>query len=203
MTSGSKRARRSWLSTLLLVAFAGLLLYYIVTCVRVVRHSGIDEARPADAIVVFGAAEYYGRPSPVYRARLDHASDLFERKLAPIIITTGGAGKETRFTEGQVGRDYLASKDIGDRHLIAETQGDNSAESAQRVAVIMQTNGMHSCIAVSDAYHLFRIKQMLASYGLVVYTSPRPQTVPATNWGKIQSVMREALSYVLWRLHVT
>jgi uncharacterized SAM-binding protein YcdF (DUF218 family) len=203
MTSGSKRARRSWLSTLLLVVFAGLLLYYIVTCVRVVRQSGIDEARPADAIVVFGAAEYYGRPSPVYRARLDHANDLFERKLAPIIITTGGAGKETRFTEGQVGRDYLASKDIGDRHLIAETQGDNSAESAQRVAVIMQTNGMHSCIAVSDAYHLFRIKQMLASYGLVVYTSPRPQTVPATNWAKIQSVMREALSYVLWRLHVT
>jgi uncharacterized SAM-binding protein YcdF (DUF218 family) len=168
-----------------------------------VRQSSIDEARSADAIVVFGAAEYNGRPSPVYRARLDHASDLFERKLAPIIITTGGAGKETRFTEGQVGRDYLASRDIADSHLIAETQGDNSAESAQRVAVIMQTNGMHSCIAVSDAYHLFRIKQLLASYGLVVYTSPRPQTIPPTKWGRVQSVMREALSYVLWRLHVT
>src|SRR3954453_7650315 len=100
MTSGSKRARRLCLATLLQVAFAGLLLSYIVTCVRIVRQSSIDEARSADAIVVFGAAEYNGRPSPVYRARLDHASDLFERKLAPIIITTGGAGKETRFTEG-------------------------------------------------------------------------------------------------------
>jgi uncharacterized SAM-binding protein YcdF (DUF218 family) len=203
MTSGPKPTRRSRLATLLQVAFAGLLLSYIVTCVRIVRQSSIDEARSADAIVVFGAAEYNGRPSPVYRARLDHASDLFERKLAPIIITTGGAGKETRFTEGQVGRDYLASRDIADSHLIAETQGDNSAESAQRVAVIMQTNGMHSCIAVSDAYHLFRIKQLLASYGLVVYTSPRPQTIPPTKWGRVQSVMREALSYVLWRLHVT
>lgn len=203
MTSGSKRARRSWLWNLLLAAIAGLLLFYIVTCVRIVQQSSIDEARPADAIIVFGAAEYYGRPSPVYRARLDHAYDLFEQKLAPVVITTGGAGKETRFTEGQVGRDYLASRDIGDSHLIAETQGDNSSESAQRVAVIMQTNGMRSCIAVSDAYHLFRIKRMLASYGLVVYTSPRPQTVPITRWGKIQSVMRESLSYVLWRLHVT
>lgn len=203
MTSGSKPDRHLWLSILLLAALAGVFLFYIVTCVRIVHQSTTDEARPADAIVVFGAAEYYGRPSPVYRARLDHAYDLFERRLSPVIITTGGAGNETRFTEGQVGRDYLASKDIGDRHLIAETQGDNSAESAQRVAVIMQTNGMHTCIAVSDAYHLYRIKRMLASYGLIVYTSPRPQTIPPTKWGRVQSVMREALSYVLWRLHVT
>jgi uncharacterized SAM-binding protein YcdF (DUF218 family) len=203
MIPSSKPSRRSWLSILLLAALAGLFLFYIVTCVHIVQQSAMDEARPADAIVVFGAAEYYGRPSPVYRARLDHAYDLFQRKLAPVVITTGGAGKETRFTEGQVGRDYLAARDIGDRHLIAETQGDNSAESAQRVAVIMQTNGMHSCIAVSDAYHLYRIKRMLASYGLTVYTSPRPQTIPPTRWGKVQSVMRESLSYVLWRMHVT
>lgn len=194
--------RRSWLRVLVVGIAVGLLVFYLVTCIRIVRQSEVDEARSADAIVVFGAAEYYGRPSPVYRARLDHAYDLFQRKMAPVIITTGGAGKEVRFTEGQVGRDYLASKDIGDRHLIAETQGDNSAESAERVAVIMRTNGMQACIAVSDAYHLFRIKRLLASYGITVYTSPRPQNVPARKWATIQAVMREALSYVLWRLHL-
>src|SRR5512141_1065957 len=182
----------------LLCVLGAFVASIVLAAAFIVRQANRDEARHADAIIVFGAAEYYGRPSPVYRARLDHAYDLYEQKLAPVVITTGGAGKETRFTEGQVGRDYLASRDIGDSHLIAETQGDNSAESAQRVAVIMQTNGMKSCIAVSDAYHLFRIKQMLASYGLVVYTSPRPQTVPVTKWAKSQAVMREALSYVLW-----
>ena len=71
------------------------------------REAGVDEEHPVDAIVVFGAAEYVGHPSPVYRARLDHAYNLFERGLAPVIITTGGAGNDPHFSEGQVGRDYL------------------------------------------------------------------------------------------------
>src|SRR5262245_3902898 len=73
----------------------------------VVRQSGKDEARPAHAIVVFGAAEYVGRPSPVYKARLDHAAELYRRGLAPIVITTGGYGADPKFSEGEVGRDYL------------------------------------------------------------------------------------------------
>ena len=81
------------------------------------------EAKPADAIVVLGAAEYAGRPSPVFRARLDHAYELFDKKLAPVVIVSGGSGKDPTFTEGGVGRDYLMSRGIGDRHLIAETRG--------------------------------------------------------------------------------
>ena len=81
------------------------------------REGGVDEARPADAIVVFGAAEYVGHPSPVYRARLDHAYDLFQRGLAPVVITTGGAGKDPHFSEGQVGRDYLEARGIPDVNL--------------------------------------------------------------------------------------
>jgi vancomycin permeability regulator SanA len=73
---------------------------------QIMREAGIDEEHPADAIVVFGAAEYVGHPSPVYRARLDHAYSLFQRGLAPVIITTGGAGNDPHFSEGQVGRDY-------------------------------------------------------------------------------------------------
>src|ERR1700681_952021 len=201
MTAG---ARRGWLSpgrisAVLLAAYA---CYFAWNCARIVAQSGRDEAQAADAIVVFGAAEYFGKPSPVYRARLDHAFDLYERKLAPVVITTGGSGGEQHFTEGSVGRDYLIERGIGDRHLIAETQSDNSAESAERVGIIMDANNMHSCIAVSDPYHVFRIKQLLEAQGWVVYVSPRkPETAPAL-WTRTLNVAREALSYTLWRMRL-
>lgn len=202
MTSGRSSQRRSWVGRLFLAILAGFAIFYGITCARILRQSATDEAHPADVIVVFGAAEYYGRPSPVYRARLDHAYELFAQSLAPMIITTGGSGKEVRFSEGGVGRDYLEAKGVGERHLIAETQGDNSSESAQRVSRIMHANGMRSCIVVSDSYHLFRTKQMMQSYGLTVYASPRPELAPKTRWQRVQSVLREALSYMLWKVHV-
>ena len=166
------------------------------------RQSAYDEARPADAIVVFGAAEYVGHPSPVYRARLNHAYDLFERGLAPVIITTGGSGKDKQYSEGQVGRDYLSSRGVPDVNLIGETQGDNTDESAQRVAVIMRTNGMHTALLVSDAYHLYRARKMMTAQGFTVYVSPRPDSIPKTPWGRWLSALREAFSYMLYKLKV-
>ncbi|MGC2210209.1 MAG: YdcF family protein [Candidatus Korobacteraceae bacterium] len=195
-------AGRRWLRRIgaaLLAVYAG---YFAWTCAAIVAQSRHDEVQPADAIVVFGAAEYFGRPSPVYRARLDHAFDLYERKLAPVVITTGGSGGEPTFTEGQVGHDYLVGRGISDPHLIAETQSDNSAESAERVAVIMAANGMRSCIAVSDPYHVYRIKQLLEAQGVVVCTSPRRlETEPGIGTQAL-NVARESLSYTLWRLHL-
>src|ERR1035437_8582409 len=128
--SNSPLAR--WIVAVAAIVAVGFLLY---TSWKIMREGGVDEARPADAIVVFGAAEYVGHPSPVYRARLDHAYDLFQRGLAPVIITTGGAGKDPRYSEGQVGRDYLEARGIPDVNLIAETQGGNTDESTQRVGV--------------------------------------------------------------------
>ena len=166
------------------------------------QQSADDEARPADAIVVFGAAEYVGHPSPVYRARLNHAYDLFERGLAPVIITTGGSGKDNKYSEGQVGRDYLSSLGVPDVNLIAETQGDDTDESAQRVAVIMRANDMHSALLVSDAYHLYRARRMMAAQGFTVYVSPRPDSIPKTASGRWLSALREASSYMLYKLKV-
>ena len=166
------------------------------------REAGVDEPRTADAIVVFGAAEYVGHPSPVYRARLDHAYDLFQRGLAPVIITTGGAGKDPQYSEGQVGRDYLEARGIPDVNLIAETQGGNTDESTQRVAVIMHANGMHSGLLVSDAYHLYRAKQMMAREGVTVYISPRPGSIPKTAFARWMAALRESFSYMLYRAHV-
>lgn len=202
-SDGKGGRRKGRTKRIILFVVGALLLFYIVSCIRIVEQARRDEARPADAIVVLGAAEYAGRPSPVFRARLDHAYELFDKKFAPVVIVSGGSGKDPTFTEGGVGRDYLISKGIGDRHLIAETQGDNTAESSERVAVIMRANGWTSCIAVSDAYHLFRIKKMLGRQGIQAYVSPRPQEKTLTKTSRLQAVMREALSYMLWTLHIT
>lgn len=185
----------------LVCAVLAVALSFALSAAFIIRQAKLDEARPADAIVVFGAAEYAGRPSPVYRARLDHAYDLFQRGLAPMVITTGGAGADPKFTEGSVGRDYLSGRGIPDRCLIAETQSADTAESAQRVSAILRANGMHAVVAVSDAYHIFRIKRLMWRYGIVAYGSPRPGSVPHKVSAKIAATLREAASYIFWRLY--
>lgn len=201
--SDSKRRSWSWLSRSLAVAGVGIVVFVSATSVRIARQASRDEARQAGAIVIFGAAEYSGRPSPVYRARLDHGYELYERGLASIVITTGGSGADPTYTEGGVGRDYLAKRGIPDGSLIAETQSDDTAESAERIAAILRTNRIRDAVAVSDAYHLFRIKQLMKAQGIAVYGSPRPESLPRTRWGRTVGVLREAVSYALWRLHLT
>jgi uncharacterized SAM-binding protein YcdF (DUF218 family) len=197
------RPRPRWGRWIVALAAAALAVFLAATSFAIVRQAYLDETRPADAIVIFGAAEYAGRPSPVFRARLAHAHSLFERGMAPIVITTGGAGGDPKFSEGGVGRDYLISRGIPDHQLIAETQGDDTQESAERVAVIMRANGMRSCVAVSDGYHIFRIKKLLEHEGIVAYGSPRPGSQPRYAWQRLLAVLREALSYTAWRLHLT
>jgi uncharacterized SAM-binding protein YcdF (DUF218 family) len=200
-TSGRKRRR--WF---LRAVFAFLLLalaHTAVTYLRIRAQSLTDETRPAAVIVVFGAAEYAGRPSPVYRARLDHALALYQRGIAPVIITTGGHGNDPKFTEGGVGRDYLKANGIPEERLIAETQGENTVQSAARVTAIMRANGMTDCVAVSDGYHIFRIKQMLEDHGVTVYGAPRPQRSSSTRAQRIRITLREVVSYSLWKLGVT
>lgn len=139
--------------------------------------------------------------SPVYRARLDHAYALYQRGLAPVIITTGGAGGDPKFSEGEVGRTHLMEHGVPERNLIAETQGHDTAESAVRVAVIMRANGLHSCIAVSDAYHVFRIRKLLQHEGIgPVYVAPRPDSKPHGPGQRMIAVLREAISYLSWRV---
>ena len=190
-----------WLEGLLLAALAAFLT---LTSIRIVHEGSLQELHPADAIVVFGAAEYAGRPSPVLRARLDHAFDLFRQGIAPVVITTGGAASDPSFSEGGVGLDYLKRRGIPERNLIAETQGADTAQSAIRVAVIMHANGLHSCVAVSDAYHVFRIKRLLQHQDIgPVYVAPRPGSRPHSVVQRTYAVLREACSYLLWKLGMT
>jgi uncharacterized SAM-binding protein YcdF (DUF218 family) len=196
------RHARWWLRLLVLVvvAAAGFLT---ITAIQIVHTASLQELHRADAIVIFGAAEYSGRPSPVLRARLDHALDLFHRGLAPVIITTGGAAADPIFSEGGVGRDYLMRHGVPERSLIAETQGRDTAESALRVGVIMRANGLHSCVAVSDEYHVFRIRKLLEREGVgPIYVAPRPDSKPHSVLQRAIAVLREATSYLLWRMGI-
>ncbi len=189
-----------WVAALAAIVVIAL---FVFLSTKIMREAGVNEARRADAIVVFGAAEYAGHPSPVYRARLDHAYDLFQQGLAAVIITTGGAGGDPHYSEGQVGRDYLEARGVPDANIIAETQGGDTDESAKRVAVILGANDMHSCLLVSDAYHMFRAKQMIAAQGVTAYISPRPGSIPKTAVGRYLAALRESVSYLLYKAHVT
>ncbi|MGB8010496.1 MAG: YdcF family protein [Terriglobales bacterium] len=189
---------RPWLLCLLAVVGA-LLLFFGVTGSRILRAASETPTKKADVIAIFGAAEYAGRPSPVYRARLDHGYELFEKGMAPVVITTGGAAEDPEFSEGGVGRDYLLRRGIPEKSLIAETQGSDTARSAARVANIMRANGMRSCIAVSDAYHVFRIRALLEHEGVQVEVAPRPESRPRHLWERFVAVMREAASYLAWK----
>ena len=188
-----------WWLLLFLAVVGALLLFFGITGLRIVRAAAEAPANKADVIAIFGAAEYAGHPSPVYRARLDHGYELFQKGMAPVVITTGGAGQDPDFSEGGVGRDYLLRRGVPEQALIAETQGSDTARSAARVANIMCANGMRTCIAVSDAYHVFRIRALLEHEGVQVELAPRPGSRPRSLWERFEAVMREAASYLAWK----
>lgn len=159
-----------------------------------------DEAQPADAIAVFGAAEYDGRPSPVLRARLMHGLQLFQEKLAPLMITLGGGESGEKHSEGGVGEEFMLAHGVPEREIIAETESHDTRESAARLADIAKGNQLRRIIVVSDGTHLFRIHALCEKAGLVVYTSPRPELVDLPWNVALSRLAHEVLSYTAWRI---
>jgi uncharacterized SAM-binding protein YcdF (DUF218 family) len=186
---------------LLLVLGAGAAGWCRWVYVQIERYAVQDQAAPSDAIGVFGAAEYDGRPSPVFRARLDHALALYDHGIAPLMITLGGGGGD-EYSEGAVGREYLMSKGVPEDAIIAETESRNSEDSARRIAVIARANGLRRLVIVSDGTHLFRIHAICAAEGLDVLTSPRPRVSVEGGSQEGERIAHEILSYTLWRLHL-
>jgi len=183
------------------IAASLLLIYLAYLSLRIQQQSVREEARPADVILVLGAAEYRGRPSPVLRARLDHALALYQQHFAPRIMTTGGAGGDPVFTEGGVGRSYLIAHDVPSEAIIVESEGESTVESVALAGEILHRMDLQSVIVVSDGYHIYRVKEMLRSKGLTVYGSPRKEHAPEPlheQW----NYLKQAIGYVLWRLGV-
>jgi uncharacterized SAM-binding protein YcdF (DUF218 family) len=171
---------------------------------RSVRQAARDnEARPAGAIVVLGAAEYDGSPSPVYQGRLDHAFELEEKGLAPLVITTGGSGGDARFTEAGVGRDYLIQKGMAAHKIVAEPYGSTTLGSISRVARLLDRRHIGTCIAVSDGFHLYRVKVLFAAHGIAAYGSPVPGSrIESDPSLRTLYSLRETLILTLYDLHI-
>ena len=191
--------RRAAAALAAVVLAAGL--YFAAVFYQVWRQARVDEARPADVIVVLGAAQYWGRPSPVLKARLDHALELYERRLAPRIIATGGHGEGAKFSESEVSRLYLSENGVPAEYISVETTGQSTMQSAAAVAEMMDRMELSSCIVVSDDYHIHRVKRMLEERGFTVYGSPRI-TPAADAWARSKRLARESLSYILWRIGI-
>jgi uncharacterized SAM-binding protein YcdF (DUF218 family) len=163
--------------------------------------SNREEAQTSDVIVVLGAAEYNGKPSPVLQARLNHALLLYMRKLAPYILTTGGAGGDPSFTEGEVGRAYLVRHGVPSEAILVDPEGATTAQSLEGAAELMRRMNLHSCIVVSDGYHIYRVKRLLQAQGIKVYGSPRPDARTQTKhlrW----LYFRQAVGFFLWQLGI-
>lgn len=193
-----------------LIAIAGPLLAVIgvialvailVIAANIRRQSTVDEARPADVILVLGAAEYRGKPSPVLEARLNHALFLYREGLASRILTTGGKGGDPTFTEGEVARAYLSKHNIPSEAIIVESEGESTVYSTVAAAEIMRRMNLKSCIVVSDGYHIYRVKKMLESGGMRVYGSPRPSP-QRDGWDARWLYFRQAIAYGLWRIGI-
>jgi uncharacterized SAM-binding protein YcdF (DUF218 family) len=206
----SEPVRRHWAASaarflvlyLLVIVLLTTLGWCIWVYVQIQHYAYEDQAVPGDVICVFGAAEYDGRPSPVLRARLDHALALYEHGIAPVVLTLGGSAPGDEFSEGQVGQGYLMANGIPQKAIIAETKSRTTEEQAQRIVVIARTNGYKRIVIVSDPAHMFRIRQICAREGLAVLTSPRPQVSAVGSASEWQQVWHEIVAYSLWRMHL-
>lgn len=191
------RKRVLWLAlavVLAALAWVGWLMFAIE------RQAVIDEARPADVIIVLGAAEYRGLPSPVLKSRLDHALALYRRNIAPRVLTTGGSGGDPDFTEGEVARNYLVRKGIPGEAIAVEPEGETTWHSIVAATEIMRRMNLRSCVLVSDGYHIYRAKRMMESQGVEVWGSPRLQARAQSSWETRRLAFRQAAGLALWQL---
>lgn len=175
-------------------------LFYVAKHIE--WQSSRDEAHSADVIIVLGAAEYRGHPSPVLKARLNHALFLYSSGLAPYLMTTGGAGGDPQFTEGEVGRGYLTQRGVPSEAILVEPEGNTTNQSLEAATEIMRRMNFYSCIVVSDGYHIFRVKRILERRGIRVYGSPRPTAVALSQKKMTWLYFRQAVGFCLWQLGV-
>jgi vancomycin permeability regulator SanA len=176
-----------------------LVLYTGVTYVQVWQASHRDEAQRADAIVVFGAAQYNGQPSPVLRARLDHAADLYERDVADLVFVTGGSQPGDRTTEASASASYLRRKGVPDKALLLEISGRTSWQSLASAANELKQRGKTEVVLVSDPFHNARIAAMAGELGLHAHVSPT-RTSPIGGGEEQRFLVKETVAVALGRV---
>lgn len=176
-----------------------LVLYLAFTFTQVWWASRQDGATEAQAIVVLGAAQYNGEPSPVYEARLDHAAELYQDGMADVIVTTGGRLEGDTTDEANAGAAYLIEQGVPESALRLEVDGRNSWESLAASARFLQDEGIDDVILVSDPYHSFRLGQIAGEIGLDAHVSPT-DTSPQSGASQLRAMGRETAAVSLGRI---
>ena len=194
----------SWLTwklvrRVLLIVVLAVLVYYLVTVFQVWRAAESDDTRHSQALIVLGAAQYDGRPSAVFRARLDHAADLYRRGVAPIVVVTGGKQPRDRFTEASAGADYLHGRGVPDSAILRETTGRSSWDSLAASARFLLARGVRRVVLVSDPFHSLRIRLIAHELGLDAVTSPT-RTSPIGGFDEWGRFFGEALRVAVGRI---
>jgi uncharacterized SAM-binding protein YcdF (DUF218 family) len=184
---------------ILLVVALLVLAYFATTTFLVARWMGKDERRPADAIVVLGAAQYDGRPSAIYRARLEHAVDLYNQQVAPVVVFTGGNNPGDRFTEGASGARWAISQGLPAVAALVEDSSrstyQNLAGAKRKLAQRQHGHRRLRVVVVSDPFHMFRAVKQARDLGLEAYPSPtRSSPLSASKVKLTESVIREDLA---------
>lgn len=171
-----------------------VLLVWTAIVAAVYLYGRWDGARPADAIVVLGAAQYDGRPSPVLRARLDHAISLYRSGMAPTLILTGGVGAGDTVSEAMVGHRYATRAGVPPSAILTERSGLRSIESLHATAQLMESRGLQSAILVSDPFHMLRLQLLARRFGIRAYTSPtRASPISRDSNREWRYVLRESM----------
>jgi uncharacterized SAM-binding protein YcdF (DUF218 family) len=178
---------------------AAVVLYLGVTFVQVWRAARNDQARPADAIVVFGTAQYNGVPSPVLAARLDHAIELYEKDLAPVIVVTGGNQPGDQFTEATASANYLIERGVPDEDVLREVSGTSSWQSLAAAANFLDDREITDVLLVSDPFHSLRIRAMATELGLDAHSSPT-KTSPIRGMTEARYMARETVAVAVGRI---
>ncbi len=182
----------------LILTLISVILLVTLICVLIVLQGRRDETQPAGAAVVLGAAQWNGTPSPVLRARLDHALDLYRRGTVSRIILTGGVGAGDNTSEASASRDYLVQQGVATTTLLLEQQGTTTWESMQNATALARSNGVNSVLLVSDSYHMLRSLKMAHDLGLNAYASPIRPANSIESLDEAQHVLREAGAYLVY-----
>lgn len=190
--------KRTVFRMLLILIILGL-IGYIGIIVKIYSYTGTNEAQKADAIVVMGASQWSGQPSPVFKTRLDHAILLYKNGFASKFILTGGVGKGEKISESQVGKNYLVKRGIDYQNIFTEKRGCTSWQSLNQVAQILEKENLDSVILVSDGFHMMRLRQMAKDSEIKAYfSSVRDGLISKSS--EIKYIFRESLTYLSYLL---
>jgi len=198
---GPALPRRQWGQLIVrsvLLALVLLTAYVAITYIQVYRASRHDGARAADAIIVLGAAQYDGMPSPVLQDRLDHALELYEADLAPRIVLTGGRQEGDRFTEATAGYNYLRAHGVPDDALLKEVGGQSTWESLAASARFLIERDLTTVVLVTDGYHAYRVEAIAEDSGLDATVSPSDTRLSGT--GELRQLTRETAAVAIGRI---